>query len=179
MDQEGFGTYTATLDRSSLPDGTYQSNISASLSNDGVVQITVQYQIGPDRIRTNVGPVYVALINSDSEQVVFGYLNLDQSLNFFVDNIENGEYYWLFSTELDANRYIAEPAELYNYYPDESSTSLYFEVDGQDIIGGESTLIVSKRNQNALSKNLSLPLVNKKWKIDEYNSKNKVISSQN
>ena len=84
-----------------------------------------------------------------------------------------------FSTELDANRYIAEPAELYNYYPDESSTSLYFEVDGQDIIGGESTLIVSKRNQNALSKNLSLPLVNKKWKIDEYNSKNKVISSQN
>jgi len=179
VDNDGFGSYTATLDRSSLPDGSYQSNISAELSNDGTVKIVVQYQIGPDRERTNVGPIYVALINSSGEQVVFGYLELNQSLNFFVDSIENGEYYWFFSTELDANRYIGEPGELYNYYPDESATSLFFEVDGQDIVGGESTLIVSKRNQNSLSKNISIPQKNKKLKVSEFYNQSRVINSEN
>ena len=179
VDDDGFGSYTATLDRSSLPDGSYQSNISAELSNDGTVQLTVQYQIGPDRERTNVGPVYVALIDSSGEQVVWGFLELNQSLNFFVDAIENGEYYWLFSSELDANGYIGEPGELYNYYPDESATSLYFEVDGQDIVGGETTLIVSKRNQNALSKNISITQNNKRLRVDEFNKQIREISSEN
>ena len=178
-DTEGFGSYTATINRDSLPNGTYQSNITASLSNDGEVSITVQYQIGPDRERINVGPVYVALINDAGEQVVYGFLQLNQELNFYIDNIETGQYYWFFSSELDANGYIGEPAELYNFYPDESSTSLFFEIVDSDIEGSETTLIVSKQNQNnSLSTNPnSVP--KRLWRVEEFNSQIKIKTTEN
>ena len=178
-DTEGFGSYTATINRDSLPNGTYQSNITASLSNDGEVSITVQYQIGPDRERINVGPVYVALINDAGEQVVYGFLELNQELNFYIDNIETGQYYWFFSSELDANGYIGEPAELYNFYPDESSTSLFFEIVDSDIEGSETTLIVSKQNQNnSLSTNPnSVP--KRLWRVEEFNSQIKIKTTEN
>lgn len=174
IDSEGFGTYVGTLNRSALPNGSYQSKITATLSNDGEISLTLQYQIGPDRERINLGPIYVALIDDAGNQVVYGWLELNQQLDFFIDDVEVGEYYYFFSSELDANGYIGEPAELYNFYPDEASTSLYFEVVDSDIEGSETTLIVSKQNQNNNLSTAPQPLPKRLWRVEEFNSQRKI-----
>ena len=76
--------------------------------------------------------------------------------------------------KLNANGYIGEPAELYNFYPDEASTSLYFEVVDSDIEGSETTLIVSKQNQNNNLSTATQPLPKRLWRVEEFNSQRKI-----
>ncbi len=177
VDSEGFGTYKISIDRSSLPDGLYQSKITVPFSNDNASSMVVTFQVGADRENISIPNVYAVLIDEDGESVVWGYLDLTSgSINFTASNINEGNYYWMFSTVVDS--YIMDPGEFFNYYPDQSSPDDYFNLGDSDIENTAVTLIVNKSNApfTLNDNNRKYPIKRIIHKVEDYNDKKKLQS---
>ena len=176
VDSEGFGTYTVAIDRSSIPDGLYTTRITIPFSNDNASSMEISFQVGSDRENIPIPEIYVALINDDTgEGVRFGRFDMPEGFVSFVANgVNQGNYYWLFSTIVDD--YILDPGEFYNYYPDQDSNETYFVLGDGDIANGAVTLVVNKTNVGlSMNNNISdTPIKKLKFKVKDYNSKKKL-----
>ena len=169
IDSEGFGSYKVTLDRSSLPDGLYQTNIIATFSNENSSAVSVSFQVGADRERISIENVYAELRDDLGESIVWGRLSLpDGGASFTANDIPPGNYYWLFSTIIDD--FIMDPAEFYNYYPDLSSSDEYFNLGENDIENSAVTLRVNKSTAG-FSFNRSGKVIRRTIKVEDYNRK--------
>ena len=145
IDSSGFGTYKITLTRSDEPDGSYQSSISASISDDTTVNVTFLYSVGEERQRPYIGYTYLLLIDDEGEAEGGWYVDLGpEGISFQVEDIPNGSYYWLFSTELDDNNYVGEYGEMIETYPELSSSAQYFDLVDEDINNSAVYLAVRK-----------------------------------
>ncbi|MDB4059576.1 S8 family serine peptidase [Gammaproteobacteria bacterium] len=156
VDSSGFGTYKVTLTRGNVPDGSYQSSISADISDETRVNLTFTYSIGAERVRPYIGYTYLLLIDDEGEAEGGWYVDLgSEGISFEVDNIPSGNYYWLFSTELDDNNYVGEYGEMVETYPELSSSANYFELTDQDI-NNSAVILKTRRSSGNLSSSLKL-----------------------
>ena len=168
VNSEGFGTYLITIDRNALPDGLYQANVSVSYSSENSSSFSVSFQVGADRERIYIPSVYIDLINDEGERVVGGSLEMeDGEVIFTAFDIPLDDYYFRFSTTID--RFILDPAEFYNYYPDASSPYDYFELGENDIENGAVTLIVNK-STGGLSTSEKILLRELKISVEDFNA---------
>ncbi len=165
VDSNGFGTYKVTLTRGDIPDGSYQSSITAQISDDTSTNITFTYSIGAERQRPDIGFTYLLLINDDGESVGGWYIDLrPEGVAFEVDDIGIDSYYWLFSTEIDGDGYVGGYGEIMETYPEISSNADYFELVDTDI-NNSAVTIITRKSSGSLSAS-PLDLKNKKIKIE-------------
>jgi len=136
VDSNGAGTYTIYIDRSEIPNGVFQNRLYFNLSNSSQVSLSVYYQVGGARSRANLGKVFVGLYNSDDSLAASGSLTMDGSLSFVANDIVDGEYYFLVSTDNDADGYVCDFGEFCARYSDAEGAKT-FTVSGSDISGGE------------------------------------------
>ena len=165
VDASGFGTYRVTLTRGDVPDGSYQSSITATISDETTTNITFTYAIGEERQRPDIGFTYLLLINDDGESVGGWYIDLrPEGVSFEVNDIGIDSYYWLFSTEIDGDGYVGGYGEIMETYPEISSNADYFELVDTDI-NNSAVTIITRKSSGGLSAS-SLDLKNKKIKIE-------------
>ena len=168
IDAEGFGSYLLSIDRADLPDGLYQANIKVEFSNENTSQIAISFQVGDDRERISINRLYAELRDDGGESIVWGRLSLPEGeASFTAESIPLGNYYWLFSTTTD--RFILDPAEFYNYYPDASSPDDYFTLGENDIENSAVTLRVNKSTAG-FSMNKKTPVRLKSIKVEDFNA---------
>ena len=139
--------------------------------------MVVTFQVGADRENISIPNIYATLIDESSEAVVWGYLDLTEgSVRFTASDINEGNYYWMFSTIVDS--YIMDPGEFYNYYPDQSSTDDYFNLGESDIENTAVTLIVNKSNAPFSANNAGsvYPVTKIRYKVEDYNNKRRLRS---
>ena len=175
VDSEGFGTYTVTVDRSSIPDGLYTTRITVPFSNDNSSSMEISFQVGSDRLNIPIPEIYVALVNDDTGDRLSGRFDMpDGFVSFIANDVNQGNYYWLFSTIVDD--YILDPGEFYNYYPDQDSNETYFVLGEGDIANSAVTLIVNKTNVAlSMENNIpEMPIKKLKFKVKDYNNKKKL-----
>ena len=168
VDSEGFGTYTVSLDRTQIPDGLYQSNLAVTFSNENTTNISISFQVGADRERISIPSIYLQLIDEFDESVVAGLLSMDDGGVSFYTEVSPGNYFWRFSSVID--RFIMDPAEFFNYYPDLSSSNEYFVLGENDIENSVVTLRVNK-STGALSTKTQVPDPIRSFKIQDFNQK--------
>lgn len=168
IDSDGFGTYSVTIDRGTLPDGVYQYSVRFNLSNDSYLNSTVSLQVGDIRARPSVGMVTAYLYDYNLEEVVFaGRLDLDGEFNYILEDVAPGDYYWLHSTNIDSNGYINDRAELAESNPESSNANQYFSVIDSDVEVGP-VVITARKRANANIEGLTGSL---KIKISEFNTR--------
>ena len=137
VDAEGVGTYTIYMDRGSIPNGEFQNRLYFNLSNSTKVSIGAYYRVGADKTRPNLGKAYVGLYNSSNEVIASGELNFDGALGFVANDIEDGKYYFIVSTDIDDDNNLCGYGELCEYYPEYGSQVSRFTVSGSDTSNAE------------------------------------------
>jgi serine protease len=135
VDTNGAGSYTIYLDRSSLPSGDYQNRLYFNLSNSSRVGVSIYYRVGSDRTAPDLGKVFVGLYNSSNSLIASGDLNMNGEVSFVANDIANGDYYFIVSTDNDNDGYVCDYGELCEYYPEYGSSPSYFNVNGSDTEG--------------------------------------------
>ena len=137
VDENGFGTYTINLDRSSLPDGLYSTRTRVTFSNENVQTSTATIQIGDDRERPYIEYVstYLWQVDEDAGVRTLYFGNDGEMLNgeitFNATNIPNGQYYYSFFTYVD--NFITDVGEFVAIYPGAGSSETYINLDGEDV----------------------------------------------
>ena len=137
VDENGFGTYTINLDRSSLPDGLYSTRTRVTFSNENVQTSTATIQIGDDRERPYIEYVstYLWQVDEDAGVRTLYFGNDGEMLNgeitFNATDIPNGQYYYSFFTYVD--NFITDVGEFVAIYPGAGSSETYINLDGEDV----------------------------------------------
>mgnify|MGYP001174667484 FL=1 len=137
VDENGFGTYTINLDRSSLPDGLYSTRTKVTFSNENVQTSTATIQIGDDRERPYIEYVstYLWQVDEDAGVRTLYFGNDGEMLNgeitFNATDIPNGQYYYSFFTYVD--NFITDVGEFVAIYPGAGSSETYINLDGEDV----------------------------------------------
>ena len=108
------------------------------------------------------------MIDEFDESVVAGLLSMDDGGVSFYTEVSPGNYFWRFSSVID--RFIMDPAEFFNYYPDLSSSNEYFVLGENDIENSVVTLRVNK-STGALSTKTQVPDPIRSFKIQDFNQK--------
>ncbi|MDA9583981.1 S8 family serine peptidase [Porticoccaceae bacterium] len=136
VDSNGAGTYTIYIDRSEVPNGAFQNRLYFNLSNSSQVSVSLYYEVGGARSRANLGKVFIGLYNSDDSLAASGSLAMDGTLSFVANDIVDGEYYFLVSSNNDDDGYVCDYGEFCARYPDTEGAQT-FTVSGADLSGGE------------------------------------------
>ncbi len=137
VDENGFGTYTINLDRSSLPDGLYSTRTKVTFSNENVQTSTATIQIGDDRDRPYIEYVstYLWQVDETAGQRTLYFGNDGEMINgeitFNATDIPNGQYYYSFFTYVD--NFITDVGEFVAIYPGAGSSETYITLDGEDV----------------------------------------------
>ena len=118
-----------------MPNGDYQNRLYFNLSNGSRVSVGVYYRVGGDRSAPNLGKVYVGIYDSNDSLVAYNNLSMDGSLSFVANDIVDGDYYFIVSTNNDNDGYLCDYGELCEYYPEYGSSPRFFNVDGSDTDG--------------------------------------------
>lgn len=137
VDAEGVGTYTIYMDRGSVPSGEFQNRLYFNLSDSTKISIGAYYQVGAEKTRPNLGKAYVGLYNNSDEVIASGALDFDGSLSFVANDIVDGSYYFIVSTDIDNDNLICGYGELCEYYPEYGSAISRFDVSGSDTSNAE------------------------------------------
>ena len=135
VDSEGVGTYTIYMDRGSIPNGEFQNRLYFNLSDSTKISIGAYYRVGAEKTRPNLGKAYVGLYNDSNEVVAAGSLNFNGSLAFVANDIVDGNYYFVVSTDNDDDDTLCGFGELCQYYPEYGSNPSTFSVSGKDTSG--------------------------------------------
>ena len=135
VDSEGVGTYTIYMDRGSIPNGEFQNRLYFNLSDSTKVSIGAYYRVGAEKTRPNIGKAYVGLYNDSNEVIASGSLDFNGSLAFVANDIVDGNYYFIVSTDIDDDNTICGYGELCQYYPEFGSNPSTFSLSGKDTSG--------------------------------------------
>lgn len=168
VDENGFGTYRITLDRSFLPDGLYSTRTKVTFSNDNIQTSTATLQIGPDRNRPYIEYISTYLWQVDESAGVrtlyFGNDGemLNGEITFNATDIPTGQYYYSFFSYID--NFITDVGEFVAVYPDAGSSETYINLDGEDVDISVS-LEVNKSGAGISSNNSN----QKKYKVYKIN----------
>ena len=137
-DSEGFGTYTISIDRSSIPDGEFSNTIYFNLSDGEKVAVRIYYDVGSTRSRPDIGKVYIGVYDaSDNSLWGSGELETNGSVSFQAEDVGSGDYYILTSTDIDNDNFVCDYGELCEYYPQLDETTYFFTISDDDVSGYE------------------------------------------
>lgn len=115
----GIGTYTATVNRGSLPTGDYQGNITITPSAGSPIVISVRMRVGPRDVTGNAARVYVFLIDAYTgvkldERTVDSFQG---RYSFSFSGLLPGFYFIVAGSDLDNDLRICDPGEACAVYP--------------------------------------------------------------
>jgi serine protease len=147
----GFGSYALNINRDEIPNGEFSNTIYFNLSDSTSVAVPIFYSVGAIRARTDVGKLSITLYNSEDEGVTGGTLDMlsDGTLPFIATGLANGSYYLVASTEIDDDGFNCQFGELCQYYPDFTSTSSSFTLDGSNRSGFQISILPIFKNGGA------------------------------
>jgi hypothetical protein len=176
VDSEGVGTYTIYMDRGSIPNGEFQNRLYFNLSNSTKISIGAYYTIGADKTRPNLGKAFVGLYNNDGDNIAYGELDFDGYLGFVANDIIDGDYYFIVSTDIDDDNTICGYGELCEYYPEYGSQVSRFSVSGSDTENAEIYISPTFKygGINAASTSNNIGLNNNNTKLKSGDSLNKI-----
>ena len=110
-------TVVARVDRSGLSEGTHVANIA--LTSDGgdlSLRVTVQVQMTP--VQSNVGTVYVNLLDPQTfETRQWTLTNLTTDYEFEIPDVSPGSYWMVAGTDRDGDGYICDAGEACGMWP--------------------------------------------------------------
>jgi hypothetical protein len=110
-------TLTFTIDRNALPaaDGFYQARVPVLSDNGGLdyASIGVNKGAGP----ANAGVVYVLLASISGGEDYQVIINAGSAYAFSFTSVKAGQYILAAGTDLDNDKYIDSPGELFGLYP--------------------------------------------------------------
>ncbi|MEJ2403096.1 MAG: S8 family serine peptidase [Candidatus Thiodiazotropha sp.] len=118
VDASGYGTYTLTVDRSSLTPATYSGDFQISAGTENVM-VSVIMQVSDTSVSGDVGQQYVLLIDADTKSTVMLY-DVDgsgSSVGYSFSNVPAGDYYLLSGSDMDMDDYVCDSGESCGYYP--------------------------------------------------------------
>ena len=126
VDGSGIGTYTASVNRASLPDGVYSASITFTTSPAGTVTVPVTMQVGAGAGTSgNAGVHYVLLLNpttlSNVKQVQVSASGGQYSYQF--TGVAPGSYLVLAGSDMDNDYFICDAGEACGGYPTTSPMS--------------------------------------------------------
>jgi serine protease len=134
IDSNGFGTYKVSINRANRPDGSYQSSVKAITNDDNQINVNFSYSVGAERTRPAIGYTLMYLVKESGDVEAAYRTQLPEGgVNFYVEDIPSGVYYWLFSTSIDDDGYIGGYGEIWEYYPERASQYQYFELTDSDV----------------------------------------------
>jgi serine protease len=121
VDGSGFGTYTATVDRTGLIDATYSATITVNTSIPSTVHIPVAMIVGttPLAADSDAGLHYIILLDATD------FTNLSQTTasvdngvyQYQFNNVAPGGYYIVAGTDMDNDFVLCDPGESCGIYP--------------------------------------------------------------
>ena len=125
----GLGSYTATVDRSDLLEGSYEGRIVISSSLEGIADliITVQLQVGNPELSANAGIQYVVINDADAiadDEGIFptiagssALIASDGEYNYQIFGLKKGRYNVATGSDLDFDNIICDAGESCGQYP--------------------------------------------------------------
>ncbi len=125
----GLGTYTASVNREDLIEGSYQGRIEISSSNQAIddLIVSVHLQIGNPELSANAGVQFVLLIDADAEpnqEGVFptaggssALIANDGQYQYQVFGLKKGNYTVSTGSDLDFDNIICDAGESCGQYP--------------------------------------------------------------
>jgi serine protease len=115
----GLGTYTATVNRADLTDGSYTATMTFT-SSANTVEVSVIMQVQSAIITGDLGRLYILLLDPDSmesDPVLQTAANaINGTYNFSISNVPAGTYLLFAGSDPDNNSYICEDAEACGAY---------------------------------------------------------------
>ena len=119
VDADGLGTYTATVNRTALADGTYAASITfLSTANDVVVNVIMQVQTVT--VTGNLGRLYVLLLDPDTLEIdpaLQTGVNVNNGrYNFTISNVPAGTYYLYAGSDPNNDSFICDDGEACGAY---------------------------------------------------------------
>jgi len=153
VDAEGFGSYTLSLDRAKIENGTFRETLNFVMSDGSSVSTLVNYSKGTERARTDIKKLWVLLIDEDQKDQR-KLIDLDGGTAVFsFDQVPEENYRLCLSTDIDGNNSVCEQGEVYARYPGSSDRSNYFLLD-REMSGIEATVEAKSFNFSATSSSI-------------------------
>lgn len=109
---QGLGNYLVTVDRETLPTGTYDANIIAE-SSANTVTIKVLMTVAAPGAATGIGVTYVLLYDVDTDEPVAQFIAAGDAgrYRFNFSNVPAGRYYLYAGTDSDNDLFICDEGE--------------------------------------------------------------------
>ena len=146
------GTYTATVDRTSLVDTLYNATITFTTDTAGTVTVPVTMRVGPSGSNGNAGFHYVLLIDPVTLDTVdqLSASSSNGQYDFSFTNVPAGSYFILAGSDSDNDFLICDAGEACGGYPSldqflsvnvpGDTSGLNFETFFRITLSGSSTL---------------------------------------
>ena len=158
----GLGTYTFTIDRDGLDDGTYSTAVTF-ISNLNTAQVTVTMQVGTDDAASDGGYHYVLLLDADTGKTVaqVGTAGEDGIYAYQFKGLSYGDTYKIVAgTNPDGDIYICEDGEACGAYLSvDQPVTLTIDEDMENIdFTTDINLNLSTQSQSSQSGAFATPL---------------------
>ena len=117
-DSSGLGTYTVSVERSSLSDGRYEATIAFE-SFKNTVNVPVQMRIsGNGGLTPNAGLQYILLVNAETDETVDQAAVTAQngSYAYQLQNVEDGSYRIYAGSDMNNNGIVGDAGESFGAY---------------------------------------------------------------
>jgi serine protease len=132
VDANGLGLYTVTVDRTSLPIGSFSGFILFT-SNGGTGRVDVLIEVAAASGEPNAGRQYILLLDPETNE------NLAQvdveargsSVPYLLEGVASGQYILLSGTDMNNDGFVCDPAEGCGAFPVESAP-VPITVDGAE-----------------------------------------------
>lgn len=117
VDADNLGTYTASVSRNGLADGTYTVTITFT-SSTNTVTVPVIMQVSTGASTADVGYHYVLLLDPQTYDTIYQFsVGVDSgSYSYLFPSVDSGEYIVMAGSDLNNNNVICEPGEACGAY---------------------------------------------------------------
>lgn len=135
IDANNLGTYSATVNRSTLSEANYYGTITITTDTAGTSTVFVSMRVGAPNLNGDVGVQWVNLIDSVTDDVIARTIvsGVNGQYSYSID-VPNGSYFVVSGSNLDNDGLICDPGESCGGYPDSSQPSVV-QVNGADRTG--------------------------------------------
>ncbi|WP_430460692.1 S8 family serine peptidase [Thalassolituus sp. LLYu03] len=116
---DGLGTYTATVSRDGLEDGSYTATITATDDSGSVVEVDVYLQVGTASASETLTQQYVLLEDADctDSDCVTAAVFANSDGSYVISGVPAGNYHVVAGSDIDVDGYICQTGETCGAYP--------------------------------------------------------------
>lgn len=134
IDDNGLGTYDLRADRSIMEEGLHQAIVTFTADDGSEVRVQVYAQVGEISVEGDLPPIYVLLLNADTNAVVDVVISeeVDGDRHYAFNEVPVGDYFIVGGSDIDVDDFTCQSGEACGAYPTLDSRRV-IEVDGFDI----------------------------------------------